>query len=148
MQFSKQEQEIFEYFNGEKMVKGDPKVLHRNFLLALGDRNFAEIVDKANAEHILQRTEGETDLVEIAEQTFKVKRLENDQDHGLTETTLLSMLNSFLTYVFDVKKNTETTPNGVPSSESSDPSVTSDGSDSGSIVNESETKKRGRRPKV
>lgn len=141
------EREIYEYFDGDKIVKADPMVLYKR-VMAKGP----EIaIDMSVARSPLKAAgKAHDDLIRKIRDIFNVKPLDVG---GLTEQETMDLFDDFLIYVDAVKKNTtppptsqegtlpptspSTAPSGDGSSALDPPSPSS--SDSGSASNGSST---------
>jgi hypothetical protein len=147
---NKDKRKIFKYFNGKKEVYGDPFVINMNFFRALDSENVESLFEKMDNKDI-QGSEYEDTVLRILpgiKAGFGVSEVDPDTGEGLTVDEMVELFGDFLVWRADLKKNTETSPNGAaPSQElpdigsttssdgtgspDSDPSVTMD---SGSTV--------------
>lgn len=123
---------IFYYGDGQRVVAADPMELWRNFEEVRGDLAAASMVARSQSKDAGKMYRK---MVEYIRKIFDVKPL---KEGGLTEQETTDLLNSFLLYCDELKKNsrrypTSRTATPEPSASSSgDSPPTPSGSGSGS----------------
>lgn len=133
------ERMIYSYWDGQKTVHADPMVLYKRMMT-----HGAELSVDMKVSQSASKDAGKAhdSMVQKVREIFVVKTLE---EGGLAELEVLELLDHFLLYCEDVKKNsnlspispTPTPPPTAPSS--AGPSATASSSDSGSTANVSNT---------
>ena len=128
---------IYEYFDGQKIVKADPMYLYRKIMSVGAALSIDMKVATSQSKDAQQGHESA--LLKLRE-IFQVKSF---VDGGLTEVETIDLLNHFMNFTEDIKKKSKmyaTSPNNMESSpailEQPSPPTPST-SPSGSVVNES-----------
>lgn len=133
------ERQIYVYFDGERLVKSDPMVLHKR-VMDVGPELSVDM--KVAYSEMKGSKDAHDKMVQKIRGIFSIKRYE---DGGLTERECIELLDHFL-YYEDVQKKTwnppptpptATPPSSPPSSEGGPPTPSS--TDSGSTGEGSST---------
>jgi hypothetical protein len=132
---------IFNYFNGERMVKADPLVLWKKVMDKAPDLDIDFKVSKSPSKNADQAHQN---LIKNIRTMFNIKQLENgiEPNDTLTDNECIDLVNKFLTYCGWVKKNSSNSATPATATSPSTNSPTSNGevpptpstSDSGSTV--------------
>ena len=137
------EQEIFHYWDGERMVAADPLRIHRE-LHQFPDLHLGldlKLIQTESDEAARDAAKSLTRIVEAVRQVFRLKSPteENGTIKGYTDAACLELLTAFGVFLVDLKKKYNPSPMSAPPSEepsSADPSATPNLSDSGFTVTE------------
>ena len=111
--YSPKERKIFSYFDGEKTVKADPVALYRRVM----DKGPSLSIDMSVSTSASKDAEkAQKELVDNVRTIFNVKPLANEIEctGTLTDTEVLYLLDQFMDYASDVKKNSKTLPTTPP----------------------------------
>jgi len=132
------ERMIFQFWNGQKMVSGDPLVLFKR-MSDVGPELAIDI--KVSSSPSKDASKAHNNVVDKIRGIFGVQSLEQG---GLSELETLQLLDTFLLYCDRVKKNSSQsviwpTPSVDSTSSSEENPPTLNSSDSGSIESESKT---------
>lgn len=98
------ERVIYNYWDGEKMIRADPMVLFKA-IMAAGADLWIDI--KVSMSEMKDAPKAFDNAVKKIRGIFNVKSL---TDGGLTEAETLNLFDSFLVYVEELKKNSKTFP--------------------------------------
>lgn len=130
--FKPEDKGLFEYWNGEKLIAADPMALYRKLMTkALEIDNCYKVATSQSTAAINYYD----DLVKTIRLIFEVKQF---TEGGLTDDLCVKLLDCFLVFVDDVKKNWSIVPTlpketpSAPRSSSGDDSTTLNTSASGS----------------
>ena len=107
--YSPKERKIFSYFDGERTVKADPLALYKRVM----DKGPSLSIDIAvSSSQSKDAAKAQKELVENIRKIFNVKSLTNEIEcvGTLTDTEVLNLLDMFMDYTADVKKNSKTLP--------------------------------------
>ena len=118
---------IFEYEMAGKKKYGDPLVINKRIGKSLGADDFNTIWKGA----LLEAKEGEVlsqpakelksmnedRIIEIARAAFNAPPIDEDTGLVVSEREVFAALLSFMNFMSDVKKNTETLPNSAESTQ-------------------------------
>ena len=110
------EREIYEYFDGDKLVKADPMVIYKR-IMARGQEISVDITVARSP--MKGADKAHDSLIKKIREVFNVKPL---SEGGLTEQETMDLFDDFLVYVDAIKKNT-TPPPDLP--EETSPSTSS-----------------------
>ena len=145
------EKSIYGYFNGKEQVKADPHMIELRFNRAArridyettlrdfqGPEWFGDpekikamgIPDAAVAMACDRKDDAVLALCGVICEAFGVKTIEQDAENGLNLWTIIGLWDAFLSWSYDVKKNTDQNASSPPPVESYPSStITSDSSD-------------------
>lgn len=122
--FTEQQQKIYRYWNGSKIVKADPIDIQTRLMSK--DADFynhvqaLQLMQNANRDNpsaldqkiVREGIEAFNALLEAARYAFKVKPFNGDEEmeEGLTHESLMMLLMDYNGYMSDVKKNGSPSP--------------------------------------
>lgn len=137
--YSPKERKIFSYFDGKRTVQADPLALYKRVM----DKGPSLSIDIAVSQsQSKDAAKAQKELVENIRKIFNIEFLTNEIEceGTLTDVEVLNLLDMFMDYTADVKKNSKTSlimpTTTLPSSTSKDDQATINTSDSGSTKTE------------
>jgi hypothetical protein len=137
---------LYRYWNGEKEVAADPLVLFKQYAEIQGDLAGSIVVARSAMKDSRQEHDK---AVLLVRKLFSILPFDPATGKGLTETESLDVMDHFLDFLDNVKKNSSPTPTSATETSETTPSTldasqpTSNTSDSGSTGNEKPTEEVG-----
>ena len=98
---------IYRYSDGTKLVQADPIILYRKLMSVYNDIDANNTLARSQSKNAAK---GQEAVVKYIRQVFDVKPFE---EGGLTETETTALLDHFLIYCDEVKKNSGIGPNSA-----------------------------------
>lgn len=104
--FTRDESEIFPYFNGIKEVKGDPLEIEGRYLRALVGEDLAAIDKGLESKDVYANLDSTEIMVPAVRVAFKLPEFNEDTGEGLTWNEIISLFNRFLAWKQEKKVST------------------------------------------